>query len=143
MTATHWFSKLATAVSHATGRPWAFAAAVLMLVAWAASGPLLHYSDTWQLSINTATTILTFLMVFVIQNTQNRDNLALQIKVDELLRATSKAHDALLDLEELTDRDLERIKKHYAALALIAREALAHGDPDTDLPEPVLEIPPR
>jgi len=99
------------------------------------TGPLFHYSDTWQLSINTGTTIVTFLMVFLIQNTQYRDAEAVQVKLDELLRVTAGAHNALLDLEELEDRELDRIRHGYSKLAEAAREQLRRGGVDTGSPE--------
>jgi low affinity Fe/Cu permease len=95
--------------------PLSFLGAVLVIVGWLMSGPLFGFSDTWQLVINTGTTIVTFLMVFLIQNTQNRDSVAMQLKLDELIRAVQGAHDALLDVEELTEHDLERIRAHYEA----------------------------
>jgi low affinity Fe/Cu permease len=107
--------------ARATGHPAAFVIAVIIIMAWALTGPIFHFSDTWQLVINTSTTIVTFLMVFLIQNTQNRDAQALQLKIDELIRATQGAHNALLDLEELTERDLDHIKTHYEELARRAR----------------------
>ena len=110
----------------------AAAAAVLL---WALSGPLFGFSDTWQLVINTSTTIITFLMVFLIQNTQNRDTEAMQIKLDELIRATQGAHNALLSLEHLEDEELERYREHYAALAKVALKKLRAGELDTDSPE--------
>ncbi len=126
-----WFARFASAASHVAGRPAAFAAAVLVVLAWGITGPLFGFSDTWQLVINTGTTIVTFLMVFVIQSTQNRDTYALQIKLDELIRAMSGAHDALLDLEELDDEQLDRVRAKYRALAREARADLARGLADT------------
>jgi low affinity Fe/Cu permease len=105
------------------------------VVLWALSGPLFGFSDTWQLVINTSTTIITFLMVFLIQNTQNRDTEAMQIKLDELIRATQGAHNALLNLEHLEDEELARYRRHYAALARVARKKLRDGELDTDSPE--------
>jgi low affinity Fe/Cu permease len=102
-----WFVRFAQGVSHITGRPVTFFLAVGTILVWVISGPLFGYSDTWQLVINTGTTIVTFLMVFVIQNTQNRDTAAMHIKIDELIRVTGKARNILLDLEELDDKTLE------------------------------------
>ncbi|GAB2896752.1 low affinity iron permease family protein [Paraburkholderia jirisanensis] len=116
------------------GRPVTFVIAVVLVVVWAISGPLFHFSDTWQLVINTSTTIVTFLMVFLIQNTQNRDTAAMQIKLDELIRALEGAHNALLDLEELDEKDLTRFRKRYEQLAESARDALRDGGTDTDSP---------
>lgn len=129
-----WFSKFSSYLSTATGRPAVFVLAVALVVAWAVTGPLFGYSDTWQLVINTSTTIVTFLMVFLIQNTQNRDTAAMHIKLDELIRAMEGAHNALLDLEELDDRELERARRNYERLAEAARLALRNGTPDTDSP---------
>ena len=117
------FRRFAEATSRQAGKPLAFILAVALVVAWAATGPLFHYGNTWQLVINTTTTIITFLMVFLIQSSQNRDTGALQIKLDELIR-TSKAHNALLNLEELDDDDLDRIRKHYWELAKNARDSI-------------------
>ncbi len=113
----NWFVRFAQYVSHVTGRPIAFILAVGAIVVWACLGPLFGYSDTWQLVINTATTIITFLMVFVIQNTQNRDTASLHIKLDELILVTRKARNQLLDLDTLDDKELERLKRDYARLA--------------------------
>jgi len=103
---------------------------------WVLTGPLFHFSDTWQLVINTGTTIITFLMVFLIQNTQNRDTEAIQLKLDELIRATKGAHNALLDLEELEEENLDAFKMKYQALAATARSELILGNKDTGTPEP-------
>ena len=105
-----------------SGRPMTFALAVAVITVWAITGPIFGFSDTWQLVINTGTTIVTFLMVFLIQNTQNRDTEALQIKLDELIRAVTGAHNALLDLEEMDEKDLDRIRDAYEELAAEARE---------------------
>ncbi len=112
-----WFARFAHSVSHVTGRPIAFILAVAAILIWSITGPLFGYSDTWQLAINTATTIITFLMVFVIQNTQNRDTAAMHIKIDELIRVTKKARNVLLDLEELDDSELEKLRQDYERLA--------------------------
>ena len=129
------FTRCAKATSRATGRPWAFIVACALIVVWLVSGPYFQYSDTWQLVINTSTTIITFLMVFLIQSTQNRDAEALQVKLDELLRVTVGAHNALLDLEELEEHELERIRAGYTRLAETARSRLRTGGTDTDAPE--------
>jgi len=125
------FLRLAKWTAWVVGRPAAFGLALLVIVAWAATGPLFRYSDTWQLVINTGTTIVTFLMVFLIQNTQNRESAAVQLKLDELLRCTKGAHNALLDLEELDQADLERIRADYESLAELARRELRAGRGDT------------
>ena len=111
------FTRFAKKTSTYTGRPATFIIAVLVIVVWACTGPLFDYSDTWQLVINTGTTIITFLMVFLIQNTQNRDTEALQIKLDEIIRAIGTANNALLDLEEMDDKELDRIRETYQKLA--------------------------
>ena len=116
------FDRFAKWTARATGHPAMFGVAALIIVAWALTGPLFDFSDTWQLVINTSTTIVTFLMVFLIQNTQNRDSEAMQLKLDELIRAVEGAHNALLDLEELSEVELDRIRSHYEALAQRARE---------------------
>ena len=112
-----WFTRFAQLASRATGHPAAFILAVTAIIVWAMSGPLYGFSDTWQLVINTGTTIVTFLMVFVIQNTQNRDTAAIQIKLDELIRVTQKARNVLLDLEELDEAELEKVRQDYERLA--------------------------
>ncbi len=129
------FTRFAKWTARKTGRPITFAAAVSIILLWAFTGPLFRFSDTWQLVINTGTTIVTFLMVFLIQNTQNRDSEAIQIKLDELIRVVEGAHNALLDLEELEDKDLERIRRNYGKLAERARADLQRGGVDTDAPE--------
>lgn len=121
---THLFTRFAKWASSAAGRPSAFGLAVIILVVWAISGPLFGFSDTWQLIINTGTTIVTFLMVFLIQNSQNRDSGAIQVKLDELIRAHRGAQNALLDLEELEEDELERIRSNYERLAAKARSTL-------------------
>ncbi len=126
------FTRFAQSTSRAAGRPSAFILAVLVILAWVITGPAFHYSDTWQLVINTGTTIITFLMVFLIQNTQYRDAEAVQLKLDELLRATDGAHNALLDLEELEQHELDQMRDRYARLARRAREELRQGRADTD-----------
>ena len=129
------FRKIAKWTSWMVGRPPAFVIALCVIVAWAVTGPIFHYSDTWQLVINTGTTIVTFLMVFLIQNTQNRDSAAVQLKLDELIRCTEGAHNALLDLEELDQEDLERIRGDYETLAERARGDLRAGRRDTGVPD--------
>jgi low affinity Fe/Cu permease len=118
------FTRFAKAASNISGKPITFGFAVLLIIGWALTGPLFKFSDTWQLVINTGTTIITFLMVFLIQNTQNRDTSAMQIKLDEIIRAIAGAHNALLDLEELEDEDLIKIRKTYEDLACEARKEL-------------------
>jgi low affinity Fe/Cu permease len=130
-----WFSRLARWASHFTGQPLSFTAAMIVVLAWLGTGPLFHFSDTWQLVINTGTTIITFLMVFLIQSTQNRDTEAIQIKLDELIRATKEAHNALLDLEELDETTLDEFRSRYEALARKARVEIAHGKSDKGTPE--------
>ena len=117
-----WFTRLTKGTARATGRPATFSIAVAVVVVWAVTGPLFGFSDTWQLVINTATTIVTFLMVFLIQSTQNRDGEAVQVKLDEIIRAIGNAQNELLDLEELEERDLDRIRDGYRAMAREARQ---------------------
>lgn len=118
-----------------TGRPVAFMLAALVIVVWLVSGPVFGFSDTWQLVINTGTTIITFLMVFLIQSTQNRDSEAVQLKLDELLRSTPGAHNALLDIEELSEEELDEIKGCYSALARKAASEIHQGKSDIGTPE--------
>ena len=134
-TSSFQFTNFAQATSRAAGRPSAFLLAVATIVVWLVTGPLFDFSDTWQLVINTGTTIVTFLMVFLIQNTQNRDSEALQIKLDELIRATEGAHNALLNLEDLEEAELDRIRSTYSVLAKEAREDLRKGIGDTGRPD--------
>jgi low affinity Fe/Cu permease len=124
------FHRFARASAKATGHPLAFGFAVGVIVVWALTGGVFGFSDTWQLVINTATTIITFLMVFLIQSTQNRDSEAMQLKLDELIRATNAAHNALLDIEELSERELDKIKAHYEQLASEARDDVRAGKSD-------------
>src|SRR5918996_877979 len=123
-----WFPAFARWTANVAASPVAFSIAVLTVVIWAAAGPAFGYSDTWQLVINTGTTIVTFLMVFLIQNTQNRDTQALQLKLDELIRSTEGAHNRMLDLEHLDDKQLERLQKIYERLANKSRDKSANAD---------------
>jgi len=129
------FHRLARTTSRAAGHPATFCGALAVILLWGVSGPLFGFSDTWQLVINTGTTIITFLMVFLIQNTQNRDSAAMHVKLDELIRSLEGAHLALLDLEELEDADLDRICNDYRDLARRARQDLREGKSDTDVRE--------
>ncbi len=135
MRAATWYSRFAKAAAHFCGRPRVFSLAVGLIVVWLITGPLFDYSDTWQLVINTGTTIITFLMVFLIQNTQNRDTEAIQVKLDELIRVTQGAHNALLDLEELEEENLDAFKRKYQDLAAMARKQLESGNNDTGTPD--------
>jgi low affinity Fe/Cu permease len=121
MKSQSWFTRFAKTSARATGRPAAFIGAALVIIGWALSGPVFHFSDTWQLVINTATTIVTFLMVFLIQNTQNRDSEAIQIKLDELIRAVQDADNRLMDLEELEESQLDEFRAKYEKMAEEAR----------------------
>ncbi|WP_226648270.1 low affinity iron permease family protein [Microbulbifer variabilis] len=136
MRSSTWYSTLAKSAARFCGRPKVFVTALGIILLWAITGPLLSFSNTWQLIINTLTTTITFLMVFLIQNTQNRDTEAIQIKLDELIRSTKGAHNALLDLEELDDDKLRDFLRRYERLASEAREELAKGIKDTGTPEP-------
>jgi low affinity Fe/Cu permease len=118
------FGRFAKGSARAAGSPVTFALAGLIILAWGLTGPVFHYSDTWQLVINTATTIVTFLMVFLIQNTQNRDALAMHIKLDELIRAVQGARNRMVDLEDLSVEELDALKTRFASLAQQARQTL-------------------
>ncbi len=119
-----FFTRFARVAATFTGKPVIFIIAVSIIVLWALTGPLFGFSDTWQLVVNTGTTIITFLMVFLIQNTQNRDTEALQIKLDEIIRSTRGARNAVLDLEEMDEKQLDAIRKEYLELADHARRRL-------------------
>src|SRR6186997_178295 len=129
------FTRFSKATARATGNPITFAIALGVIVVWAVTGPIFHWSDTWQLVINTGTTIVTFLMVFLIQSTQNRDSEAVQIKLDELLRVTPGAHNVLMNLEELEEHELERIRMVYVRLAEKARQGVDDGLSDDGVPD--------
>jgi low affinity Fe/Cu permease len=124
------FHRIAHVASNAVGAPWAFLGALLVVVAWAGTGSLFDFSDTWQLVINTGTTIVTFLMVFLIQNTQNRDARAVHLKLDELIRSVTKARDSLVDLEDATDEELDRLQSEFQSLRERRRHAPAKGERD-------------
>lgn len=131
----HPFNAFSKWTSYITGHPYTFVFALLIIATWALSGQYFEYSNTWQLVINTGTTIVTFLMVFLIQNTQNRESQAVQIKLDEIIRVDKEAHNALLDLEELTEKELLAIKSRYEKLAQEARKQLRKGKKDKGSPE--------
>ena len=135
VTSRSLFTRFAKTTSRAAGHPATFCAALAIIAIWAVTGPIFGFSDTWQLVINTGTTIVTFLMVFLIQSTQNRDSQAIQVKLDELIRSIQGAHLALLDLEELEEKDLDRICRDYRQLAKEARKDLREGKSDTDVRE--------
>jgi low affinity Fe/Cu permease len=124
---TTWFTRFTKWTAHATGRPATFLLACAVIIAWAVLGPYFRFSDTWQLVINTGTTIITFLMVFLIQSTQNRDTEALQVKLDEVIRAIGHARNELLDLEELDEKDLDQLRTAFVDLARKARGERAKG----------------
>jgi low affinity Fe/Cu permease len=132
---TSWFTRMAKYTARVTGRPATFIAAAAVIVVWAITGPIFHWSDTWQLIVNTGTTIVTFLMVFLIQSTQNRDAEAVHIKLDELLRISPGAHNVLMDLEELEESELDRIRAVYVKLAEKARAGVEAGRSDEGVPE--------
>lgn len=136
MRTASWYTQFAKRAAHFCGRPYVFAMAVAIIIVWIITGPIFGFSDTWQLVINTGTSVMTFLIVFLIQNTQNRDTEAIQIKLDELIRATQGAHNVLLDLEELDEDNLDTFKTKYQALAAAARAILSKGNDDTGTPDP-------
>jgi low affinity Fe/Cu permease len=129
------FDRFARQSARWTGSSSAFFIAVMVVLIWIVTGPIFHFSDTWQLVINTGTTIVTFLMVFLIQSTQNRDSEAVHLKLDELLRATEGAHTALLDIEELSEEQLDEIKRCYTSLARKAIEEVRSGKSDLGTPD--------
>lgn len=131
---TNLFVRFSKTFANATGNPYTFILAILVLVVWAITGPIFGYSDTWQLVINTGTSVVTFLMVFLIQNTQNRDTAAVQIKLDELIRISKGAHNMLLNLEDLSDKEIRELQEHYRVLAERARTAMEGGRHDTGCP---------
>jgi low affinity Fe/Cu permease len=122
------FTHLTVWAARASGHPMSTLLAFAVILVWACTGPLFHYSDTWQLVINTVTTLVTFLMVFLIQSSQNRDTEALQIKLDEIIRAIKQADNALLSLENLDEAELDRIRTRYDKLAQVARSASQHRE---------------
>jgi low affinity Fe/Cu permease len=130
-----WFDRMAKWSARTSGRPITFLLAALLILGWLVSGPLFNYSDTWQLVINTATTIITFLMVFLIQSTQNRDTAAVHVKLDELIRAVKGAHNALLALEDLNEEELLKIQERYKSLAKDAQKAIEAGGCDDGSPD--------
>ncbi len=136
------YTRAARWIALLSGRPVTFMLAVGLIVVWLITGPIFDYSDTWQLVINTGTTIITFLMVFLIQNTQNRDTVAMQLKLDELIRATKGAHLSLLDLEELEEKELAAFVRQYEALASYGRAQLDKGQSDGGTPEVVSQTEP-
>ena len=138
---TSWFTSFAKWTAKAAGRPATFAGAAGIIIVWALTGPLFGFSDTWQLVINTGTTIVTFLMVFLIQATQNRDAEAAQLKLDEIIRSQQGAHNTFMNLEDMDEEELIEIRRQYMALAERARRAARRGTPDTGVPD--LDVPPR
>lgn len=140
MNRSSFFTKFSQWASSQAGRPSAFILAFTIVLVWGITGPIFGFSDTWQLVINTGTTIVTFLMVFLIQNSQNRDTRALEIKLDELLRVTKGAHLILLDIEELDEQVLQRIQQNYEKIAQDARRDLKNGVTSTGSPEVQLDL---
>ena len=128
------FRKFAFKVSRLVGSPWMFVGALVLIAGWGVTGPLFHFSDTWQLVINTGTTIVTFLMVFLIQNTQNREAETIQLKLDELIRAVAKARTSLVDLEELSDKELEHLHEEFRRLQESERRKISDRNVKADHP---------
>jgi low affinity Fe/Cu permease len=126
-----WFTRFAKKTAQLSGRPVTFTLAAAVIIVWGITGPLFGFSDTWQLVINTGTTVVTFLMVFLIQSTQNRDTAAIQVKLDELIRV-SRGHNALMDLEELEEEELEAFRRKYEAMAAAARRDIAESGLEMD-----------
>ncbi|MEP6959796.1 MAG: low affinity iron permease family protein [Nitrospirota bacterium] len=122
-------------VEYLTGHPFTFAAAVFFVAIWAGTGPLFHFGQIWQFTLGSVTSIVTFLMVFLIQNTESRTRAALQLKLDELIRSTRGAHNVMLTLEDMSLEEIEQYRAHYEKLATTAREKLKHGQADTGTPE--------
>jgi len=135
MNSQTWYAHFTKSFAKLTGKSLIFVLAIITIIVWLLSGPYFDFSNTWQLVINTTTTIITFIMVFIIQNTQNRDTEAMQVKLDELIRATQGAHNALLDLEELDEEQIDLFREEYEALAREARTGLEAGKADTNIPE--------
>jgi low affinity Fe/Cu permease len=136
------FQHFANKTSRAAGQPLTFVSAVTIIVLWALCGPMFGFSDTWQLIINTSTTIVTFLMVFLIQNTQNRDGEAMQIKLDELIRAVKEANNAMIDLEQLDEAELDRLRETYILLAQKARRGVQAGKDSAEIIQQQLDEEP-
>jgi low affinity Fe/Cu permease len=134
-----WFSRFATSTAQIVGHPYIFFVAVLVLVLWAASGPYFHYSDTWQLIIKTGTTIVTFLVVFLIQNTQNRDAKALHLKLDELIRSHHPASDDLIDIQKLSDEELDELEKRYESIRKACEARRVAKEKDAGKPQPAAQ----
>ncbi len=126
-----WFLRVAGTLSSFAGRASTFVGAVALVIVWGVCGPVFHFSDTWQLVINTSTTIITFLMVFLIQNAQNRDTAAMQTKLDELIRAVTGAQNSLLDLEQLPEKDIAKVRETYELLAQKARRGAVGADSES------------
>jgi low affinity Fe/Cu permease len=135
MSTSSWYAHFAKTAARYAARPSVAVIALGLVVVWAITGPLFDFSETWQLVINTGTTIITFLMVFLIQNTQDRDTTAIQVKLDELIRATAGAHNALLDIEELEEEKLDQFRTKYEKLASTARANIERGDDDIGTPD--------
>jgi len=135
MNSKTWYGRFTKKFAKVTGKSLTFILSIGLILVWLLSGPFFNFSDTWQLAINTTTTIITFIMVFMIQNTQNRDTEAMQVKLDELIRVTQGAHNALLDLEELEEDQIDKFRDSYETLAKDARKKLKKGEKDTDTPD--------